>query len=148
MEQAVAKGVDTQTLCHLSLGEAQLLAGRPEEARALAERALTLAREHQQRGAEASALRLLGDIAARREPAERESAEAHYQQALSLAEELGMRPLLAHCHLGLGTLYGQSGDLVQARAELSTALEGYRRLGMTFWLPQVEGALVRIEGRC
>lgn len=94
-----------QTRCSLSLGDAQLLAGRLEEAHALAERTLALARQHQERGNQAYALRLLGDIAARREPPESESAEAHYRQALALAEELSMRPLQAHCHLGLGTLH-------------------------------------------
>ena len=63
---------------------------------------LALARQHQERGHEA--LRLLGELAAQREPPERERAEAHYHQAL-MAEELGVRPLQAHCHLGLGTLY-------------------------------------------
>ena len=86
-----------------------MLAGRLEEAHALAERALALARTHQERGHQAYALRLLGDIAARREPPESASAEAHYRQALTLAEELGMRPLQAHCHRGLGTLYAKIG---------------------------------------
>jgi sugar phosphate isomerase/epimerase len=81
-----------------------VLAGSLEEAHALAERALALARAHQERGHQAYALRLLGDIAAHRDPPESEQAEAHYRQALDLAEELGMRPLQAHCHLGLGTL--------------------------------------------
>jgi predicted ATPase len=99
-----------QVLCHLSLGEAQLLAGRREEAHALAERALALAHAHQERGHQAYALRLLGDIAARREPSESAQAEAHYQQALALAEELGMRPLQAHSHRGLGMLYAATGQ--------------------------------------
>ncbi len=94
-----------QALCSLSLGEAQMLAGRLEEAHALAERALALACAHQERGHEAYALRLLGDIAAQRDPLHGEEAGTYYQQALTLAEELGMRPLLAHCHHGLGTLY-------------------------------------------
>ena len=106
MEQAMAtEMVGFQALCRLPLGEAQLLAGRLEEAHALAERALALACEHQERGHEAYALRLLGDIAAQRDPPHVEQAEAYYQQALTLAEELGMRPLQAHCHHGLGTLY-------------------------------------------
>ena len=109
MEQAIAQGHGGyQARCSLSLGEAHLLAGRLEEAHALAERALALARAHQERGHQAYALRLLGEIAARREPPESEQAEAYYRQALALAEELGMRPLLAHCHLGLGTLYAQT----------------------------------------
>jgi Tetratricopeptide repeat len=61
----------------------------------------------------------VGDIAARREPSAIEPAEAYYQQALALAEELGMRPLQAHCHHGLGTLYRQTGRAALARAVLS-----------------------------
>ena len=64
-----------------------------------------------------------------------EPAEAHYRQALALAEELGMRPLQAHCHRGLGTLYARTGQREQARTELSTAIELYRAMDMTFWLP-------------
>jgi class 3 adenylate cyclase len=127
--------------CHVALGEAQMLAGHLEEAHALAEQALALTRERQQRGLQAYALRLLGDIAARREPLEHQQAKAHYQQALALAEELGMRPLQAHCHCGLGMLYATSGQQEQARAALSTAMEMYRTMGMTFWVPQVEAAL-------
>jgi tetratricopeptide (TPR) repeat protein len=146
MEQTIAKEmVRFQTFCCLSLGEAQMLAGRLEEARALAEHTLTLAREHQERGNEAYALRLLGDIAARREPPERDQAEAHYRQALALADELGMRPLVAHCHHGLGTLYAKSGQQEQARAELSTAIELYRAMEMTFWLPEAEATLAQVD---
>src|SRR5262249_23365849 len=127
--------VDLQVHCHLSLGEAQLLAGHLEEAHVLAERALALTRRHQERGNEAYALRLLGDIAARREPPAIEQAEAHYQQALVLAEELGMRPLQAHCHRSRGMLYSQTGRAALARAALSSAVELYRAMDMTFWLP-------------
>jgi tetratricopeptide (TPR) repeat protein len=145
MEQTTApEPVAFQALCRLSLGEAQALADRMEEAHALAERALARAREHQERGNQAYTLRLLGDIAARRDPPEVEQAEAHYQQALSLAEELGMHPLQAHCYLGLGTLYARHNRREQARAELSTAITLYRSMDMTFWLPQAEAALVQV----
>src|SRR5215831_8884591 len=114
MEQiTTTETVGFQALCYLSLGEAHLLAGRLKEAQPLAERALTLARAHQERGHQAYALRLLGDIAARREPPEIELPEAYYRQALALADELGMRPLVAHCHLGLGKLYAKIGQLDQ-----------------------------------
>jgi class 3 adenylate cyclase/tetratricopeptide (TPR) repeat protein len=142
-QTATSEPVAFQALCCLSLGEAQVLAGDLAEAHALAERALTLAHEHQERGNQAYALRLLGDIAARREPPETESAEASYRQALALAEELGMRPLQAHCHLGLGTLYARLNRREPARAALSTAMALYRSMDMTFWLPQVEAALAR-----
>jgi len=131
----------------LSLGEAHLLAGRLEAAQARAERALALTRAHQERGNEAYALRLLGDIAVRREPPEVEAAEGHYRQALALADELGMRPLQAHCHRGLGTLYTATGQREQARTALSTAIALYRAMEMTFWLPQTEAALAQVEGR-
>ena len=71
-------------------------------------------------------------------------AEAHYQQALALAEELGMRPLAAHCHRSLGELYVRLGRRDDARAELSIAIELYRAMDMTFWLPQTEAALVQV----
>jgi tetratricopeptide (TPR) repeat protein len=148
MEQTIAlEMVGLQALCCLSLGEAQVLAGRLEEAHALAERALVHAREHQERGNEAYALHLLGDIAAQRDPPESEPAEAHYRQALALAEELRMRPLMAHCHRGLGMLYLKLGRGAQARPELSAAIALYRTMDMTFWLPQTEAALAQVEGR-
>jgi tetratricopeptide (TPR) repeat protein len=145
MEQSTAmERVHFETLCRLPLGEAQMQAGRLEEAHALAELALTLAREHQERGHQAYALRLLGDIAARREPPASESAEAHYQKAIALADELGMRPLQAHCHRGLGTLYATSGQSELARAELDTAIDLYRAMAMTFWLPQADAARAQV----
>jgi class 3 adenylate cyclase/tetratricopeptide (TPR) repeat protein len=146
MEQATAMArVDEQAFCSLSLGEAQLLAGRLEEAHTLAQRALALARAHQKRSHEAYALHLLGAIAARRDPPESEQAEADYRQPLALAEELGMRPLQAHCHRGLGTLYATLGQQEQARTELSAAIGLYRAMDMTFWLPQTEAALAQVE---
>jgi len=57
-----------------------------------------------------------------------------------------MRPLVAHCHLGLGTLYGRMGRVEPARAKLSAAIELYRAMDMTFWLPQAEAALAAVGG--
>jgi tetratricopeptide (TPR) repeat protein len=128
-------------------GEPSSLAGRQQEATDHARRALELANTYKERGNQAHALRLLGDIAMRRDPPEIDQAETHYQQALGLAEELGMRPLQAHCHRGLGMLYGQTGQAEQARAELSTAIELYRDMEMTFWLPETEAALAQVEGK-
>ena len=137
-----------QAFCRLSLGEAHLLAGHVEEAHTLAERTLAFTRERQERGHQAYALRLLGDIAARREPPDIAQSEAHYQHALALAGELGMRPLQAHCHHGLGALYSQTGREALARAALSSAIELYRTMDMTFWLPAVEAALAQVERQC
>jgi tetratricopeptide (TPR) repeat protein len=152
LAQAIATESETfggvfQALCSLPLGEAQVLTGHREEAHALAERALVHADAHQERGYKAYALRLLGDMAARREPPESAEAEAHYRQALALADELGMRPLQAHCHCGLGLLYATSSQAEQAQAALSAAIALYRAMDMTFWLPQTEAALAQVEGR-
>jgi tetratricopeptide (TPR) repeat protein len=110
LEQSIATGREpSETLCRLALGEAQVLAGRLEEARALAERTLGHTREYQAHGLQAYALRLLGEVAAHRAPPDVDEAATHYRQALTLTEELGMRPLQAHCHYGLGTLYAKTG---------------------------------------
>jgi hypothetical protein len=74
-------------------------------------------------------------------------AKANYHKALILGTELGMRPLQAHCQRGLGTLYSQTGQAEQSRAELSTAIEMYRDMEMTFWLPETETALREVQGR-
>jgi hypothetical protein len=58
-----------------------------------------------------------------------------------------MRPLQAHCHLGLGTLYAQTGQQQPAQAELSAAIDLYRAMDMTFWLPQAEVALAQVKER-
>ena len=129
------------------LGEAYLLAGRLDEAASQAQRALEFSRAHQERGNEAYALRLLGEIVVQRHLPQGAQAEAHYRQALALAEELGMRPLQAHCHRGLGTLYAATGQREQARSELSTAMELYHAMEMAFWLPETEAALAQVEGQ-
>jgi hypothetical protein len=125
------------------LGEAYLLADQNEAARVCAGRAVTLAREGGQRGNEAYALRLLGEIVAHAQPPETEPAEGYYHQAVTLGEELGMRPLVAHCHLGLGTLYQKIDSDEQAQTELTMAAEMYRAMEMTFWLEKAEAALAR-----
>ena len=129
----------TPVLVHL--GEAYLLAGRPEDALATAGRGLTLARERGHRVAEAWALRLLGEIASLADRPDVATAEAHYGAAIALALELGMRPLVAHCHLGLGELHRRTGDGAKAGQRLATAKAMHRELGMSFWRERAEAAL-------
>jgi tetratricopeptide (TPR) repeat protein len=150
LEQAVEHGtavglLANQPLFTAYLSQGYLLAGRWEEATQSAQRALALARTCKARGWQAHALHVLGDIARHCDPPDSEQAEAQYRQALALADELGMRPLQAHCHLSLGTLYVKIGQREQARTELSTAIELYRDMDMTFWLPQAEAALAQVE---
>ena len=71
-------------------------------------------------------------------PPDADEAEVRYREAFALAQELEMRPLQAHCHLGLGTLCAAIGRRAEARAELSTAVELYRSMEMTFWLAKAE----------
>ena len=123
------------------LGTAYLLDGRPQDARAAADQAREVARRQFERGHETWALWLHGEISAQAEVPASDPAESEYHQALALAEELGMRPLAAHCHLGLGTLYQRAGRDEQAQAELTTAVKMYRAMKMTFWLERAEEAL-------
>ena len=147
VSQAVSIGrMDRQALNIATLSEAHLHAGHLDVACALAEQALERSHTYKERGSEASIWRLLGDIAMHAAPADVAQAEIHYQQALTLADELGMRPLQAHCHRGLGALYSQTGQAEQARAELSTAIDMYRDME-TFWLPETEAALAKVEGK-
>jgi class 3 adenylate cyclase/tetratricopeptide (TPR) repeat protein len=126
-----------QALFLVYLGEAYVLADRFDRALEVAGRALTLAREGGQRGDEARALRLLGEVARRDAP---EHADGHYFQALALAEPRGMRPLVAHCHLGLGKLYLHT-KRQDAQKHLMTAATMYREMDMRFWLEQAEAEM-------
>ena len=146
VEQAASMGLTQWQSCWVGwLGEAYLLAGRMDDAIRFARRALELSRNHKERGHQAWALRLLGEIASHPDPPDVETAESHYRQAMALADELGMRPLLAHCHLGLGTLYTKIGRREQARSEVSAAIELYRVMDMTFWFPRAEATLAKIQ---
>jgi predicted ATPase len=137
MEAALADPEATGTTCHplllAYLGEAHLLAGRRDEAVAVAQRALDLAHRQKERGNEAWVLRLLGDIAAHADPPDPESAEGRYNQALARANELGMRPLAAHCHLGLGKLHCRTSERARAAEHLTMAATMYRETDMC-WL--------------
>ncbi|MEE8138620.1 MAG: tetratricopeptide repeat protein [Thermoanaerobaculia bacterium] len=137
-------GGERQVLWLSWLGETCLLGGDTEKAAEYARRSLDLSRERRERGHEAGILRLHGEVASHSHPPDIESAQGHYLQAIALADELGMRPLLAHCHLGLGELYRKTKRPDQARANLTTAMDLYRSMDMSLWLPQAEGALADI----
>jgi class 3 adenylate cyclase/tetratricopeptide (TPR) repeat protein len=142
MEQTTAPEMaGFRALCSLALGEAYLQAGRLDAAHALAEGALALTRRHEERGNEAYARHLLGAITAQPEPPDSETAEAHYWEARALADELGLRPLQAHCHLGLGKLYWRTGNRQEAQEQLITAMTMYREMDMRFWLEKAEAEL-------
>ena len=121
------------------LGRAALLLSRRAEARRLGSRALDSSSDHP--GAAAHALHLLGDIATLRDGFDLASAETYYCKALALAEPRGMRPLVAHCHLGLGKLYQRTDKRERACEHLTTAITMYRDMDMRFWLEQAEAEM-------
>jgi len=150
MEEALADpeatGTSHRPLLLAYLAEAHLLAGRRDDAVAVARRALDLSHRQKERGSEAWVLRLLGEIAAHADPPNVESAEGHYTQALARADELGMRPVRAHCHLGLGKLFHRTGDRPKTAEHLTIAATMYREMGMGFWLEKAEAELGSLLG--
>ena len=123
------------------LGEALLLSDKVEEAHSVAKRALALTRELKHRTCELWTLRLLGDIAARRETPDGAVAECYYHQVLEFAAALEMRPLVACCHFGLGSLYRRTGNGGQAREHIKSATTMFRDMDMQFWLQKADGEI-------
>jgi tetratricopeptide (TPR) repeat protein len=123
------------------LAGAYFAIGQPVQAGEIAARGLAVAARQGERGLEAWLVRLLGELAAQADPPDWEAAATHYGRALVRAEEFGMRPLVAHCHLGLGKLYRRTGKREQAREHLATAVTMYREMDMGVWLEKVESAI-------
>ena len=139
LERLATGIVGTCGWLYSSLGRACLLLGRFEEAQRLGRRAIEFSPHHP--GFAAHALHLIGDVAAHPDRFDAESGETHYRQALALAEQFGMRPLVAHCHLGLGELYQHTGKREQAQEHLTTATTMYREMDMQFWLEKAEAEI-------
>ena len=123
------------------LGEAYLLEGHLDDALERTRQAVSLAQRHQERSHEAWSLRLLGEVVSRPDHPDVEKAEGYYRDALALAAELGMRPLVAHCHLHLGRLCRKADQQERARDHLTTATTLYREMGMRLWQDLAEAAL-------
>jgi tetratricopeptide (TPR) repeat protein len=138
LERQTTRGVvGHRSWSYCAAGRACLLLGRLDEARRLGARSIESSQR--QPGFRAHALFLLGDLAAHPDEFDAESGEAHYRQALALARPHGMRPLVAHCHLGLSKLHRRTGKAEQARENLTAATTMYREMGMDFWLEQGKG---------
>ena len=137
LERQAARGiVGHGSWAYGAVGRACLLVGRLDDARRLGQRSLEASRRRPSFAAHA--LRLLGDIATHPDHFDAKSGEIYYQNALALAGLHGMRPLIAHCHLGLGKLYRHTGAIEQARENLTIATTMYREMDMGFWLEQEE----------
>jgi tetratricopeptide (TPR) repeat protein len=133
LEEALRKSV-YPALFSCWLSETLLLAGRHDEARARALRALDMSRQRRERGHEGYALRVFGEVAGQATPTELENAENAFRQALDLASTLTMRPLEAHCHLGLGRLNQRLGRRDEAALEFAAAAGLFHSMGMEFWV--------------
>jgi class 3 adenylate cyclase/tetratricopeptide (TPR) repeat protein len=131
-----ARGRGSLGRAYHPLGQACLLLGRLDQARHFGEHGLQYSRSQPGYGAEA--LHLLGEVAIHPDRFDPDRGEAYYRQALALADPRGMRPLIAHCHLGLGKLYRRTGKREQAQEHLTTATTMYREMDMRFWLEQAE----------
>jgi len=121
---------------YFALGRASLLLDRLDEAKRLADHAVE--RSPRQLGYTVHAWHLLGDIASHRARFDPVSAAAHYRQTLEVAEPRGMRPLVAHCHIGLGRLATRAGRSRTARDHFARATMMYREMGMGPWLVEAE----------
>lgn len=139
VQEAIGEG-NYNSLHVLWLGEAYALARRLDDARQSAQRALTLSRQYGHAAFEAWALRLLGEISLQGEAPDAAAAEDRFRQAMAMAGERGMRPLVAHCHAGLATLYTRSGRSAEAQSQLHAATELYEAMGMRGWQARLAAA--------
>jgi predicted ATPase len=140
LEEQVARPIFSgYGLAYCWLGHAALLLGRPHDALRLADRAVATSPRHP--GSRAHASLLLGAIAAHPDRVDFERGNAHYRGALALAEPRRMRPLVAHCHLGIGSLSRRTGKPQEGQEHLSIAAAMYREMDMRFWLEQAEAEM-------
>ena len=129
------------SLSYLAWAEGLLLAGNSQDAKRTADRALELAVGSGERGNEVGILRLLAEISASEARPALGPAVSIYERARALAEELGMRPLVAHCHLGLAKLFRHTGERDEAQKHLSIATTMYRDMDMRFWLERADSEM-------
>jgi tetratricopeptide (TPR) repeat protein len=140
-QTASKKRVSGQAFRVSLLSEAYLRAGRLDDAATQAALALELSQAYRERGREAWILRLMAEISRMRTLMQVEETKSQYRRAMDLAENLAMRPLVAHCHFGLGQLWAQSGHSDKALQELVAASDLYRTLNMTARLSETEAEL-------
>jgi tetratricopeptide (TPR) repeat protein len=129
----------------MALAEAYRTKKQIETAARYVEKALSIPRQNEERGFGAWALYYLAKIQCDYAHDQMQESMNSFGQAKEKAAELGMRPLLAHCHMGLGQLYLKRGRIDEARSELGTAIELYHSMDMSFWLPQAESSLSKIN---
>lgn len=137
LEKQTADGTIAQYgMDYVRLGRAVLQMDRLDDAQRFANCAMRLAPSHP--GPAAHVQNLLGDIAMRRNRFDAQMGEIHYRKALALAQPRGMRPLVAHCHFGLGKLHQRLANRERANEHFTAATTLYREMDMLFWLEQAD----------
>jgi class 3 adenylate cyclase/tetratricopeptide (TPR) repeat protein len=121
--------------------QALIVVGRLDEARQFAESSLALARAQRARGLQARALRVLGEVLASGDNPDAKASELLYGEAMTLAERLGLRPLVSRCRVGMAAVYLKTGKKDQARTALAAAADDFGRMEMTRWRERSERAL-------
>jgi tetratricopeptide (TPR) repeat protein len=149
------QGVDTLTTLRVMLrrslvtgwlGEGYLCDGRIDDAADCARKAVSFAQDQQERANEAEALRLLGDIALRRRGGgDMQVATERYRQAMAIGTELGLRPLLARCHVGIGKAQLRMDDAASARKHLIAARDMFGAMQMRYWPESVAAEMAELS---
>jgi class 3 adenylate cyclase/tetratricopeptide (TPR) repeat protein len=137
LEKAVALDASaepqiTRSFALTALAEALLLGGELEKALTVGNQALQRTRAHEERGAEAHACWLLATIHSAR-AIDLDAATGLFETATAIATELGLLPLLAHCHLGFGDLYERRGLQPEAGALRERGQSLLNQMGMKRW---------------
>jgi tetratricopeptide (TPR) repeat protein len=150
LEKAMERATATRLMFAQSLragwlAHAYLAAGRLAEARAFVGDAIGLARRHRERGHEAWIQGIVGDIAAQGDPPDLAAAETAYRDGMQTANDLGMRPRLACCHLGLGKLYRRAGKTNQALEHLTAAAQLFDAMAMPLWREETASLLAALD---
>jgi hypothetical protein len=143
-EAFASLGFDWGAMVQIPLGYAYVRAGRVADGLATGQQARTVARDRGERLHEAHALWLLGEATAAEPRPDLSRAAGYYGEALDLATHLGTRPLIAHCHVGLGRLEARTAEREQARQHLTDAMATYQALDMSYWLPETERLLQQL----
>jgi len=128
-----------------ALAEVFHLKGDADKAIQNAGEAVSISRQRGERGIGAWALYYMAEIQSGEGSEQMPKAIQSYSQATKQAAELGMRPLLSHCHMGLGQIYQGVGRRDESRSEVRAAIDLYRSMGMAYWLPRAEATLANIK---
>jgi class 3 adenylate cyclase/tetratricopeptide (TPR) repeat protein len=140
LEQSTDETISTRFVARHSLrlaylAECYLLGRRSNDAATAAKRSLEFAQNHHERGHEAYALRLLGEVYGLDDPA---TAEQYYRSSLLITEALSMRPLEAQCHWGLARIFRRMNDRDRLEYHFAAAKGLLQKMELARYLTLIE----------